>query len=352
MMKLLKSENTKKVLALLLLVGILYMVKSLFNILLITFIFSYLFYNLQEVIYKFTRGYINRKLIAITIYLCISGLLVLVIVKYIPLLGIQFIEIGKEVSSFNWEELARSIDPRVTSLINNIEPQKYISSGMNTIITGITSVGSFSVQLFVSLLLSFFFLLEKNTIVAFGKKVETSKIGPLYQYYSYFGKNFLNSFGKVLQTQILISFINAVLSVIMLGILGFNQLFGLGVMIFLLGLIPVAGVVISFVPLAIIAFKIGGMTQVIWVVVMIIVLHALESYFLNPKLMSIRTKLPTFFTFLTLIVSEHFLGIWGLLIGLPLVMFVLDMLHITNKPLMRTDKKEVLDAKTNDKFIQ
>lgn len=110
--------------------------------------------------------------------------------------------------------------------------------------------------------------------------------------------------------------------------MGFHQLLGLGIMIFSLGLIPVAGVIISLIPLSIIAFKLGGVMKVIYVLIMVAVLHALEGYVLNPKFMSVNTKLPVFFTFVILIVSEHYMGIWGLLLGIPLFMFILDLLNV------------------------
>ena len=61
---------------------------------------------------------------------------------------------------------------------------------------------------------------------------------------------------------------------------------------------------------------------------MIAIIHSLESYILNPKFMSAKTNLPAFFTFMVLLFSEHFLGIWGLIIGIPIFIFLLDMLDI------------------------
>lgn len=61
---------------------------------------------------------------------------------------------------------------------------------------------------------------------------------------------------------------------------------------------------------------------------MIIVLHALESYFLNPKLMSSKTELPVFYTFVILLLSEYFMGVWGLIIGIPIFIFFLDVCDV------------------------
>jgi predicted PurR-regulated permease PerM len=114
----------------------------------------------------------------------------------------------------------------------------------------------------------------------------------------------------------------------MLYILNFPQLVTIAFMIFILSLIPIAGVIISLVPLCIIAFSIGGLTKVLYVLIMIAIVHAIESYILNPKLMSSKMELPIFFTFIVLIVSEHLMGMWGLLIGIPLFMFILDLLDV------------------------
>ncbi|MEC2450762.1 AI-2E family transporter, partial [Bacillus cereus] len=35
--------------------------------------------------------------------------------------------------------------------------------------------------------------------------------------------------------------------------------------------------------------------------------------------------------FMILIFSEHFLGIWGLIIGIPIFIFLLDVLDINNE---------------------
>ena len=47
--------------------------------------------------------------------------------------------------------------------------------------------------------------------------------------------------------------------------------------------------------------------------------------------MSAKTNLPIFYTFMILIFSEHFLGIWGLIIGIPIFIFFLDVLDVNNE---------------------
>jgi predicted PurR-regulated permease PerM len=61
---------------------------------------------------------------------------------------------------------------------------------------------------------------------------------------------------------------------------------------------------------------------------MIVVLHAIEAYVLNPKLMANRTALPVSFVFVILIVAERYLHFWGLLIGVPLFIFIMTIFHV------------------------
>ena len=143
-------------------------------------------------------------------------------------------------------------------------------------------------------------------------------------------ENLSGTFGKVIEAQFIIAIVNTVLSVISLWIMDFPQLFGLGIMIFFLGLIPVAGVIISLVPLSLIAYTVGGFVQVLYILIIIAIIHAIEAYILNPKLMSSKTDLPIFYTFIVLIFSEHFFGVWGLIIGIPIFVFLLDVLEVTN----------------------
>lgn len=116
------------------------------------------------------------------------------------------------------------------------------------------------------------------------------------------------------------------------------QIIALGLMVFILSLIPVAGVIISLVPLSIVGYSVGGIRYVVYILIMILVIHALESYVLNPKFMSSKTELPIFYTFLVLLVAEHFLGTWGLIVGVPIFTFLLDILDIKS-----SDKKRKLE---------
>jgi predicted PurR-regulated permease PerM len=324
-----QSNAFRKLLALLLLLGIIISIKPMMNLFLLTFMFSFILYGIQNYIFhKIIRLIpIDRTGITLTIFVILAMTIVFIIYKYIPILTRQLMFIGIQLSEFDINSYDNVLNAEIREAIStNI--QSYIIDGGTYLVHSVTNIWKFSLNIFIALILSLFLILEKDKTIRFLNRFEDSKVGFIYIYYKKLAKNFVNSFAKVMETQILISFINSIVSAVILSVMGFHQVIGLGFMIFILGLIPVAGVLISLIPLSIIAFKLGGVTKILYILGMIVVLHALEAYFLNPKLMSMKTKLPVFFTFIVLIMSEHFLGVWGLLFGIPLFLFFLDLIDV------------------------
>jgi predicted PurR-regulated permease PerM len=324
-------ENlSKKAFALGILILLLIAVKSMMELFLLTFIFTYLFYHIQKFIHKQVNQFLRvpRVIITVLLYAATTTLIVLFLVKYIPVLTTQLTAVVVQISEFNIANYQDKLDPRLVDLVMNINIASYIKEASTYLLQTMADVGKLSLNIFLALLLSLFFILGREEISEFSHKLEVSKAAFIYDYFTYFGRNFLNSFGKVMEVQIVLALINALVSLVILFFLGFPQVLGLAFMIFLLGLIPVAGVVISLIPLCIIGFIIGGIVKVVYVLIMIVALHILGSYVLYPKLAAAKMRLPISLTFVILIVGEHFLGVWGLLIGIPLFMFVLDIAEV------------------------
>lgn len=318
----------------------LYLIKSILNLVLLTFLFAYLINSLENFVVNRLNRYfpVKKGIVTIILYILIFVLIIVVLYKYIPIIILESISSIKQAEDFYVEiskyNMPNGLSKLILPMIAKIDIKNYTQSGIDMAVHTAANIGKWSGYSFIALMLSLFFILEKEEVINFLKRFENSKISGVYKYCTYFGNNFLNSFGKVITAQVIIAIVNTIISVILLTIMGFPKLLALGFMIFLLSLIPVAGVIISLIPLCLIAFKIGGIIKVIYVLIMVAIIHLVESYILNPKLMSEKTKLPIFFTFVILIVSEHFMGIWGLLLGIPLFMFLIEILgvRLSEKP--------------------
>jgi predicted PurR-regulated permease PerM len=128
--------------------------------------------------------------------------------------------------------------------------------------------------------------------------------------------------GRAFEAQTLIAVVNAVLTSIGFLILGIPSIALLATIVFFCSYVPVVGVMLSTLPAALFAFKAGGITLVLWLVVMVLIVHAVEAYMLNPIIYGRHMKMHPVAILMILVVGEHLFGIWGLLLGVPVAAFV------------------------------
>ncbi|MFP4975016.1 AI-2E family transporter [Paenibacillus sp. CN-4] len=309
---------------------LIYSIRDMLNLVLLTFLIAYIMNSFQQMLSRRLSRFftINSKIIIIALYLALIAMVVFALVNYTPKLFVQVKQLTDFLVNLKAEDLPQNeIVQHLYSTLKEMNYQSYINRGLEYVLR----ISNWGTTFVLSLILSLVFILEKNRVVAFTSRLRHSKISWFYTELEYFGGKFVSSFGKVIEAQILIAVFNTVFTVIGLAILGFPYLFALAIMIFLLSLIPVAGFIISLVPLCIIGYNIGGLIMVIYVLAMIAVLHFVEGYFLNPKLMSSKMNLPMFYTLIVLLFGEHYLGVWGLILGIPILVFLLDILEVTNE---------------------
>jgi predicted PurR-regulated permease PerM len=325
------EDLIKKIFAVFLLVLLFYSIESMITLVLLTFVFSFLFYKAVNFAYKGISKVlpIKRKATIILIYIIMFIGIVYLFYNYIPVVVRQLYYIRRQLMYFNLSNYRGMFDNRIMSLVKQTNINGYLSQSGGIILKWVVKIEHLSIDIFIAFALSLLFILEQDKIMSFGKKIENSKVSYVYNYYKYIGKKFLSSFGKIMEIQAVLSIVNAVLASIAFSFGGFDDVLGIGVMMFILGLIPTAGLLIALIPLLIIAFTIGGIKQIVFVLIVLGILHVLENYILKPKMMSMSVHLPVFFVFVILIFSEHFMGAWGLIIGIPLFVFMLDILDIS-----------------------
>lgn len=324
--ELLASPVVRKITICLIVLFAVYCLKDMLNLILLLFLVTFVMNSLTGFLTKrINRLFpIHPNVVASLLYIVIIAAMVIGISKYVPKIIGQVTDLINNIIKFLDTNKDDKVAQQLTEAINDIDYQHYGKEALNYI----SKLGEWLEIILVVILLSFFFLLQKASIMKFTRKFKTSKISWLYEEMEYFGRKFISSFGKVIEVQLIIAIVNTILTMIGLWILGFPYLIILTILVFLLSLIPVAGVAISFIPISLIAFQTGGWMLVLWAVVMILVIHAVEAYVLNPRLMSHKTKLPMFYTFVILVFSQHYFGIWGLILGIPIFMFLLDILDV------------------------
>lgn len=338
----LSNTRLRRFTVLALVIFVLFLIKDFMTPILLTFIFTLI----SVKIVKFIQRYIKLPtfLLATVLYIVELWLLYLLISRYSTILINQVVSTYNSIVHFYQHKDFDSdlVTNFISNYFKNHNWQDKVESGAGIILEQLQNVGRLAVAFVVSFILSFFFMVEKEKTILFSKNFLSSNYAWFFQDLFYFGKVFVNTFGVVLEVQLLIAIVNTVITTIGLGFIGFTQLPTLAIMIFFLSLIPVAGVIFSCIPLTLIAYSTGGIQTVIYVLILIVIVHCVEAYILNPKFMSSRTKLPIFYTFVILLVSEKFLGVWGLIVGIPIFNFFLEILgvKIATKKTKKTEQPD------------
>lgn len=355
--RLIPEEKKERIISLFVLIGVLLTIWYMLDLVLLTFILTFVFYHLFELVQRRYEKIIGQRfpdiLILLILYFTFFALVSLLGVYVFPKLLLQINIIANALANFDIAKVHDVVGVKTGILLANIDFNAYISKAGALLADLFTKLSGFLLKVLISLILSFAIIAEKKKIQQFGQNLSRSSISFLYEYFITYGGGFTRTFGQVMKVQVTIALINALLTTIALSIFGYPAVGGLGFMVFLLGLIPVAGVIVSLIPLSVIGFSVGGIITVVKVIIFIAFLHAFEAYFLNPKLMSRKTKLPVSFVFLILLIAEHYMGVWGLLVGVPVFIFLMTAFKVDyqvsgeEKTEAKNKSKEVKNRKKN-----
>ena len=179
-------------------------------------------------------------------------------------------------------------------------------------------------DLLISILFSFIIVLQLPSIQTGFSRLENSRLSRFYEEIVPDIIGFGKSIGMAFQAQGLIAVCNTFLT--FLGLVFFNvpsPLF-LSLIVFICSFIPILGLFLSSLPICILGLQTGGFILVLKLMLFIIGIHLVESYFLNPKIMGAVMKIHFLAVLIILLVAGKLFGFWGLLLGIPTFQYVFN----------------------------
>lgn len=219
---------------------------------------------------------------------------------------------------------ARLADPavgeQISILLVWVRDAKVIP-GLKLILEGtITGV----IYTLLALLFSFMIVWDAPKIGAAIGRLRESRLGDVYTQVAPSIATFARLLGRAFEAQTIIALINTFLTAIGLWILGIKGIGLLSVIVFLCSFVPIAGVFISTVPICLVALtqEQGGLVLLLGVIVMVTIVHIVEAYVLNPRIYGYHMKLHPLAVLVVLYLGQHIVGLWGLIIGVPLATYV------------------------------
>jgi len=160
-------------------------------------------------------------------------------------------------------------------------------------------------------------------------------------------RDFYRSFATVMGAQIMISFINTILTAIFLFAVRLPHAPLLVAVTFLCGLVPIVGNLASNTIIVFVALTVS-LKLAIGALVFLVAIHKLE-YLLNSKIIGDRIRNPVWLTLIALIIGERLMGIPGLILA-PVVLNYLrvEMLTVEVRPVQ--EEVELVKSPVHESF--
>ncbi len=140
----------------------------------------------------------------------------------------------------------------------------------------------------------------------------------------------------VVRGQLTICAINGVLTLVGLLLLRVKFAFLLATLAAVFSLVPIFGSILSTIPIVIVALS-GGLSTALLAVGWIVGVHILEANFLNPKIMGDAAKIHPALIMLALLIGEHFYGLVGALLAVPIMSIVVTIFRSAQQKAMELD---------------
>jgi predicted PurR-regulated permease PerM len=212
--------------------------------------------------------------------------------------------------------------------------QAFVNEQSKTLLGYVPSVVSHLVwavfAFLLSLIFSFLIVLDFPRLVDGYYKLEQTRAGPFFQV----ARETFSPFGQVLAqalgAQTVIALVNTALTAIGLALLGVPSIEVLSVIVFLCSFIPVAGVFISSVPLAMVALGHNGFGNMLLLLGLVTLVHQIEAYILNPRIYGAHLRMNPLVVLILLFVAHNLLGLWGVVLATPVAAYVFH--HVLKFP--------------------
>lgn len=349
----LTKKFLKKITAYLGLILFFYIFYDFLFIFFLTFIFAYLFSSLGDFlktkvdllidrivsknkVRKILKKMVSLNAIILLEYLIFIFLIIFTLSNLLPKIVNELTSLPEKVP-FIKNEVDNIVIKLQDLIAFNSELWWSITQVVNTqdiniffdIFNKIKSAGFIFLKIVLSLLLSYVFIVDQNKLKQYFLWIKKSNFSFFYYEYADFFERIVKSFWIIFKAQSLIALTNTVLTAIWLYMIWiiyngsfFPYFITLMIIVFICWFIPVLGTFISSIPILFIGYNLWWFTVVIALTLLVTIVHLIEAYYLNPKIVSNFLNIPVSLTFVILIVSEHLFWIAWLLIWVSLFYFL------------------------------
>lgn len=287
---------------------------------------------------KSKRKFIKKKArgISVLITYIIAILIIILLVNVIlPVVIDSVIELVSNIQNYwnivmeKWGALpedsilksqqAQDIIKALGESIQGTDYKQYISTERITgYIKSVIGVASGIFDVFVSVVVSVYILLQRGSIIRFFKKLTMAifdekiceKIGTYVDSTN-------RIFFKFISGQLIDGIIVGILVTIGMSIIGVKYAVLLGFMIGLFNIIPYFGAIVAVVISILITIITGGVSQTLIMAIVVIILQQIDSNIINPKIIGNSLEISPLLVIFAVTVGGAYWGVLGMFLAVP-----------------------------------
>jgi len=247
-----------------------------------------------------------------------------------------------------WEELPadsllkQEIVNEAIENVKNINIKQYLKLDkiLEYIVKAISAVTSV-VDIFIAVVVSIYVLAQRTRIITFFKRFAAAVFKE--NTYKNMDKYFNDSneiFFKFLASQFLDAVIVGILVSIAMSIMGIKYAPLLGFFIGLFNMIPYVGAIIAVGISAIITLITGGLSQAIWMLIVVIIIQQIDANIITPRIIGQSLKISPLLVMFAIMIGRAYFGILGMFLAVPVIAVIKILLEDYINVRLAEKKKE------------
>lgn len=302
---------------------------TLFNlgsVLISVFAALFISLGLDPLIRWFEKLGMPRPWALVTVIALIVAMLATILLIIIPLIIDQVQQIvttvPQQVAALEKSGWFTQLDETTGGLVGAVvdwaqntisDPKFWATVGGGALQVGFAVTNALSSGFFVAILTIWFVATLDTMKTAAYSLVAASK----REVFSGYANRIMDSVGRYLSGMVILAFINAVFSVILLTLVGVHYAFIIGVAVFFITLIPLIGTVITTAFMTVIALFVSPTAALITLLSMLVYMQV-EAYILTPRVMSKAVQVPGSIVLISALAGGTLAGLGGALVAIPI----------------------------------
>lgn len=198
----------------------------------------------------------------------------------------------------------------------NTTAAKSVGQGTAMVGVALLSLSSMFILFVFTFLYSFFILIYRRHIVRFllllNKEKDHNIVWDIVHQVQYVVKKYI--IGLFIQM-----FLVATLTFIALSIIGVKYSLLLSIITGVFNILPYVGIFLSVVIISLITVATSSLTNMVFVIGAMIIIHLIDSNFIVPKIVGSKVQVNSLFAMMAIIVGEMLWGISGMFLAIPIL---------------------------------